>query len=582
MVTGGKSVVKRGSGGNNDVTGSEVVGNNNSDKSAKLGSGSAQSPIKAAVTQKAQRYVNKGSGIGINRSEIPKKRSPTGSSPKQEDSNASGELQLHWQYTSRSQMELALTPTVLSQHRHQQHEFALHRYQHQYQHHQQGVQLNQSMGQLSQHVFPAFHTPQRTAVLLPAMSVSRLGLGLPIVQGDYLGWETGIAGHASAQRHHRLASQDARQLVGPTVAQLGALSEGDKDIRSANCNRMDIDLHNAKHLRDEGLQIRDGNYHPNSNVLASKLTTTPATNSVTTSTTMPTTTVVSTTSIVSSVVQSQGIHSVVNTITTNTVVHNADPNSMSLNNTEGKRKQVEDKQNCGQSPKRINLGNSGCDDTNVLQRVLEELVNIKTMVGDTNKTVKSMQEENAQWKRCVTEIEPDVSDLKSSVEMAHQLIGDEAEKRKEDVNKINEALSDQKREITNSIAMSKKQADEIKKNKEGINATQITVNTLEGKNQGIETLVSEIRTKVEQELGEVTFPVESMVVTQSVWYKEQEDLEKVSSTIIHKALELPEVKIIRCEWKSRQETGSGLVKIQLADSSDVRKVLQKKKKLKES
>ena len=59
----------------------------------------------------------------------------------------------------------------------------------------------------------------------------------------------------------------------------------------------------------------------------------------------------------------------------------------------------------------------------------------------------------------------DVSDLKSSVEMTHQLVGDETEKRKEEVNKINKALNDQKREITNSVTTIKKQANEIKKKK---------------------------------------------------------------------------------------------------------------------
>ena len=91
-----------------------------------------------------------------------------------------------------------------------------------------------------------------------------------------------------------------------------------------------------------------------------------------------------------------------------------------------------------------------------------------------------------------------------------------------------------------------------------------------------------LKTRVEEAVGGVDFPVKKTIVGQKVWFQEGENLEKVAELIIHKTLELPEIQIVKVERKSGQETGSGLIKIELQDASDVRKVLRNKRKLKQA
>ena len=55
---------------------------------------------------------------------------------------------------------------------------------------------------------------------------------------------------------------------------------------------------------------------------------------------------------------------------------------------------------------------------------------------------------------------------------------------------------------------------------------------------------------------------------------------KIAETIIHKALDLTAVKILRCERKSGKQTGSGLIKIELERPEDLKRVLKVKKELK--
>ena len=78
------------------------------------------------------------------------------------------------------------------------------------------------------------------------------------------------------------------------------------------------------------------------------------------------------------------------------------------------------------------------------------------------------------------------------------------------------------------------------------------------------------------------FEVSRTLVAQNIWYRENEDLQKVMSTILHKALKIPkdDVKIVCALRKSGKKTGSGLVKIELESAEQVKKVLSKKRDLK--
>ena len=82
--------------------------------------------------------------------------------------------------------------------------------------------------------------------------------------------------------------------------------------------------------------------------------------------------------------------------------------------------------------------------------------------------------------------------------------------------------------------------------------------------------------------GGTDFPIHKTIVAQNVWYEENEDLLKVAQTIIHKALNLPNIGIRKVTWKSGQRTGKGLVKIELLNDVDVQDVLKKKNLLQDS
>ena len=63
-----------------------------------------------------------------------------------------------------------------------------------------------------------------------------------------------------------------------------------------------------------------------------------------------------------------------------------------------------------------------------------------------------------------------------------------------------------------------------------------------------------------------------------MWCKKDENLDDVASTIIHKALCLSDIKIVKVIHKSGLEAGSGLLKIELANADDIKKVLKEKQK----
>ena len=79
-----------------------------------------------------------------------------------------------------------------------------------------------------------------------------------------------------------------------------------------------------------------------------------------------------------------------------------------------------------------------------------------------------------------------------------------------------------------------------------------------------------------------TFPVKTTLVAQNVWYSEGENLEEKASLIIHKALNFPQIATKRVECKSGWKTGSGLIKIELHIQKDLKRVLGRKKELRQS
>ena len=94
--------------------------------------------------------------------------------------------------------------------------------------------------------------------------------------------------------------------------------------------------------------------------------------------------------------------------------------------------------------------------------------------------------------------------------------------------------------------------------------------------------VQELKARVEDMLGEVAFPVNRTIVAQNVKFEENEDLSNVAGDIIHNALELPNIVILRTQRKSGWEKGAGLIKIELETNEAVKEVLKHKRKLKKA
>ena len=91
-----------------------------------------------------------------------------------------------------------------------------------------------------------------------------------------------------------------------------------------------------------------------------------------------------------------------------------------------------------------------------------------------------------------------------------------------------------------------------------------------------------LKTQVQDMIGGLEFPIKRTVVAQNVRCTEDEDLQQVASDIIHKALELPNIVIVRTEHKSGWESGAGLVKIEVETNGDLKEIIKNKKKLKQS
>ena len=83
---------------------------------------------------------------------------------------------------------------------------------------------------------------------------------------------------------------------------------------------------------------------------------------------------------------------------------------------EGKRRH-DGEENEGNNSKRWNTFDPPNETMDLMKRMFAEIVDIKTIVG-------AIQTENAEWEQRVKVIEDDMVEVKSSLEMAHNLISD--------------------------------------------------------------------------------------------------------------------------------------------------------------
>ena len=178
-----------------------------------------------------------------------------------------------------------------------------------------------------------------------------------------------------------------------------------------------------------------------------------------------------------------------------------------------------------------------------LEQLLHEVGDIKSLKGSFNSKMHDMdakidkiQEENKQWKEAVTTLERKMTEVKDSVEMAHNLVHDEAKVRSDAVQKLREDIGQRAIDHANSLDLIKKQAVEVKSAKDTIKVIQNRMDEMEQRQNDANAPVAEMKQQLELMAGPVEYPLNRMIVCQNVWYEVGEDINKIFSTIIHKAL----------------------------------------------
>ena len=181
--------------------------------------------------------------------------------------------------------------------------------------------------------------------------------------------------------------------------------------------------------------------------------------------TMPViTTVITTTSMITTA-------SIINSTQTSTTMMTVGGHETLLTGATGtqtgeNKQKCSDNQTEGNEAKKVNLdktvqikdrGNSNMIEE-LMKRLLAEVSDVKTMVT-------SIQEDNQMWKNKLVGLEKDVTDIKESVNMAHNLAKDEKEAREKDVNEIKTILSERKKEQTHTNDLLKTHMKDSKETK---------------------------------------------------------------------------------------------------------------------
>ena len=310
-------------------------------------------------------------------------------------------------------------------------------------------------------------------------------------------------------------------------------------------------------------------------------------------TTMPTTTIVTTTAMATGLLHSTisvqmgcTVSTTASAVTTTIITTNGDDG-------EGKRKQLMDDENretC-KSPKRrivesprgdpvLTLAGDNSDLKDMIKTMFGKVVEMEATIGNINNTVAAIQTQNRIWNSRFEKIRQECNDLKESVEMAHNLIRDEVTNRDVAITEVREQVKQQGAAQVNVIQSLKTHSTSIRSLSDNVKAVNGRMDKILEEQSCLKQPVNELKKKVDEVLGETSFPIKKTIVGQSVWYKEGEDLNKIAELIINKTLELPHVKITRVERKTGFDSGFGLIKMELETEGMVKEVMRNKKKLK--
>ena len=238
--------------------------------------------------------------------------------------------------------------------------------------------------------------------------------------------------------------------------------------------------------------------------------------------TMPTTTVVSTTSI-STFTTSEGIGS---TSTTSVIMSATSVSTQddlnSYHNGDGKRKTPSERSD-EVSPKRQNRSKDDEASRDVLNTLLKELTQIREDVRSGNtkmeKKMSEIQTENNNWKAKFCSLEKELVTVKES--------------------------------ISNVNVTLKAEISDISTKQQMLGATVADIMTkydkLENNPAEQSAPLENLKSHVEEMIGDIDFPVSKTIVAQNVVYSEGENLQDLASDLIHNAMELPEVFVVKTE-----------------------------------
>ena len=213
---------------------------------------------------------------------------------------------------------------------------------------------------------------------------------------------------------------------------------------------------------------------------------------------MPFTTVVTTTAITTSIWQSSPsqstVQSTMSTMTSATTTEN-DKVSCEQKMDSKRKKPVESDQledNLEQKRRNVNPSAiemavpSSLDGTTLMQRILAEVVGVRSVVSnleaETKKlteSVNEMQCENKEWRQKMKSLEKEVSEVKESVNFAHDMINDETKNQKDSEKTIKSELQDRAREISNNVQFIKSHSSELRSLKDDMNNAKQKMDVLQ-------------------------------------------------------------------------------------------------------
>ena len=290
--------------------------------------------------------------------------------------------------------------------------------------------------------------------------------------------------------------------------------------------------------------------------------------------TMPITTITTTTVITSTMhMTPSGVTSTMTTMSTTVT---------DVVETKGKHK-ISDEHGPPTKNKRLLLDET--EDTDVssgdlMKRMLKEIIGLHSVVEGVDKKVEMIQEEHKTWRDRLNAVEGDLGEVKQSLEMAHNLVNDEKAERIKDVVDLRSDIAEHSKEIGTNVQLLKTQATEVKSIKSTVNEMKSEISRIQGRQDQMDKPIAELKQQIGQASDNTEYAVNWTIIAQNVWFKEEEDLMRVARTIIHKALGLEQVNILRAHRLNGRESGAGLVKIEVDKESSVKLILGKKHDLK--